>query len=58
MAMAMAKVSLDHAAASSVAANGGYRVVSIVPRLKAGVPVAEVTLMKGSKTKEVSAKLN
>jgi hypothetical protein len=57
-AMAAAKVPLDQAVASAVAANGGYRAVSITPRLTHGAPVAEVTLMKGAKVKQLTAKLD
>jgi hypothetical protein len=57
-AMATAKLPLDQSVASAVAANGGYRAVSVTPRLQGGAPVADVTLMKGAKVKKVTAKLN
>jgi hypothetical protein len=56
-AMAAATVSLDKAVASAVAANSGYRAVSAVPTLKGGEPIADITLMKGEETKEVTEKL-
>ena len=57
-AMAKAKVPLDQAVAGAVAANSGYRAVGVTPRLKGGVPVADVTLMKGAKVKKATAKLD
>jgi hypothetical protein len=57
-AMAKAKVPLDQAVANSVKANAGYRAVSVMPELKSGSPVAEITLMKGAEVKNVTAKLD
>lgn len=57
-AMAKAKRSLDAAASEAVKENKGYRVVSVMPALKDGHPVADVTLVKGSEWKTVSEKLD
>jgi hypothetical protein len=57
-AMAKAKRSLDAAAAEAVKENKGYRVVSVMPALKDGPPVADVTLVKGTEWKTVSEKLD
>lgn len=57
-AMAKAKRSLDAAASEAVKENKGYRVVSVMPALKDGHPVADVTLVKGADWKTVSEKLD
>jgi len=57
-AMAKAKRSLDTAAAEAVKENKGYRAVSVMPSLKDGQPVADVTLIKGTEWKTVSEKLD
>ena len=57
-AMAKAKRSLDAAASEAVKDNKGYRAVSVMPALKDGHPVADVTLVKGSEWKTVSEKLD
>ena len=57
-AMAKAKRSLDAAASEAVKENQGYRVVSVMPALKDGHPVADVTLVKGAEWKTVSEKLD
>ena len=57
-AMAKAKRSLDAAASEAVKENKGYRVVSVMPALKDGHPVAEVALVKGTEWKTVSEKLD
>jgi hypothetical protein len=57
-AMAKAKRSLDAAASEAVRENTGYRVVSVMPAVKDGHPVADVTLMKGNEWKTVSEKLD
>ena len=57
-AMANAKRSLDAAASDAVKDNKGYRVVSVMPALKDGHPVADVTLVKGAEWKTVSEKLD
>jgi uncharacterized membrane protein YkoI len=56
-AMAKAKRSLETAAATAAKANPGFRVVSVMPMLKDGHPVADVTLFKGEEWKTVSEKL-
>src|SRR3989442_15836564 len=50
-AMAKAKRSLDAAASEAVKENKGYRVVSVMPALKDGHSVADVTLVKGTEWK-------
>ena len=57
-AMAKAKRSLDAAASEAVKENKGYRVVSVMPALKDGHPVADVTLVRGEEWKTVSEKLD
>src|SRR5215470_9893994 len=56
-AMAKAKRSLEAAAAAAVKKNNGFRVVSVMPEMKDGHPVADVTLVKGEEWKTVSEKL-
>ena len=56
--MAKAKVSLERAILDAVTANSGYRAVSVEPTLKAGRPMAEITLMKGTDEKKVSRRLD
>jgi uncharacterized membrane protein YkoI len=57
-AMARAKRPLDAAASEAVKENKGYHAVSVMPALKDGHPVADVTLVKGSEWKTVSEKLD
>src|SRR5881409_3107608 len=57
-AMAKAKRSLDAVASEAVKENKGYRVVSVLPALKDGHPVADVTLVKGTEWKTVSERLD
>ncbi len=57
-AMAKAKRSLEAAAAEAVKEHTGYRVVSVMPALKEGHPVADVTLVKGTEWRTVSEKLD
>jgi hypothetical protein len=57
-AMAKAKRSLEAATSEAVKENQGYRVVSVMPGLKDGHPVADVTLVKGTEWKTVSEKLD
>ncbi len=57
-AMAKAKRSLDAVASEAVKENKGYRAVSVMPALKEGHPVADVTLVKGTEWKTVSEKLD
>lgn len=57
-AMDKAKVTLLTAADNAVKSNSGYRVVSILPQMKAGRPVADVTLVRGNAYKTVSQNLD
>ena len=57
-AMNKATVSLLAATEKAVKANSGYRAVSIVPELKAGHPVATVTLARAQEFKTVDEKLD
>ncbi len=57
-AMDKAKSTLLSAADNAVKSNSGYRVVSIFPQMKAGHPVADVTLLSGNAFKAVSEKLD
>lgn len=57
-AMTKAKVSLEKAVRDAVKANPGYRAVSVMPTLKAGRPVAEITVVKGTEAKKVSKQLD
>jgi len=56
--MAKAKRSLRAATDQATKENKGYRVVSVVPALKDGHPVAEVTMVRGREFKAVSEKLD
>ena len=58
VAMAKAKRSLGAAASEAVKENRGYRVVSVMPTVKDGHPIADVTLVKGADWKTVSEKLD
>jgi uncharacterized membrane protein YkoI len=57
-AIAKAKLSLRAATENAVKANKGFRAVSVMPSLKDGHPVAEITLVKGDEFKTVSEKLD
>ena len=57
-AMAKAKVPLLTSAETAVKANAGSRAVSIVPELKGGQALAEVTLVQGTAFKKVTEKLD
>jgi outer membrane lipoprotein-sorting protein len=57
-AMAKAKRSLSAAASEAVKENKGYRVVSVMPTVKDGHPVADVMLVKGTEWKTVTEKLD
>ena len=57
-AMVMAKSALKDAMKRAVAANPGYRAVSVEAKAKGGAPVAEVGLLKGDEWKTVTEKLN
>ena len=57
-AMAKAMVPLLTSAETAVKANAGSRAVSIVPELKGGQALAEVTLVQGTAFKKVTEKLD
>jgi hypothetical protein len=57
-AMAKAKSSLRAATEKAVKANKGFRAVSVMPSLKDGHPVAEITQVKDEEFKTVSEKLD
>ena len=57
-AMAKAKRSLSAAVGKAMAANPGYRAVSVEPSLDQGKPVATVVLENSTGTKTVSEKLD
>jgi hypothetical protein len=57
-AMAKAKVPLLTATETAVKANAGSRAVSIVPEMKNGQAMAEVTLLQGTAFKKVTEKLD
>jgi hypothetical protein len=56
--MAKAKVPLLTATETAVKANAGFRAVSVVPELKGGQAMAEVTLLQGTAFKKVTEKLD
>jgi hypothetical protein len=56
--VAKAKVPLLAAADTAVNENAGSRAVSIVPELKNGQAMAEVTLLTGNTFKKVTEKLD
>src|SRR2546426_7510167 len=57
-AMAKAKTPLGAAVDSAIKKNPGFRPVSVIPGLKDGHPVADVTLVKGDERKTVSERLD
>ena len=57
-AMSKATQSLLTATETAVKANSGFRAVSVVPEMKDGHPIAEVTLLQGSTFKKVTTKLD
>ena len=57
-AMAKAKTALGPAVDAAVKKNPGFRAVSVIPALKDGHPVADVTLMKGNEVKTDSEALD
>ena len=57
-AMAKAKTALGAAVDAAVKKNPGFRAVSVIPALKDGHPVADVTLMKGKEVKTDSEALD
>jgi uncharacterized membrane protein YkoI len=58
LAMTKAKLSLRAATERAVKASDGFRAVSVIPTLKDGQPVAEVTLVKGEEFKTVPVNLD
>jgi hypothetical protein len=57
-AMAKAKSSLTAVTKKALAANKGFRAVSVTPAMKNGHPAADVTLLKGDEFKAVSEGLD
>ncbi len=57
-AVGKAKRSLDAAVSEALKAHKGFRALSVMPELKDGHPVADVTLVKGTEWKTVSEKLD
>src|SRR5262249_31071755 len=57
-AMSHATYPLEKAVAQAIAANDGYRAISVAPLLFGKHPVAAVTLAKGAETKTVSQDLD
>lgn len=57
-ALSKATMSLRSAVDAAVKANAGYRAVSAMPAMKAGHPVAAITLAKGMAVKTVSQKMD
>ncbi len=57
-AMSKAKESLRAAVDKVLKGNSGYRAVGVIPAIKDGHPVAEVTLVMGNQWKTVSEKLD
>jgi hypothetical protein len=57
-ALAKAKLSLHAATLKAVKANKGFRAVSVIPSLKEGHPIAEITLVSNSTFKTVTGKLD
>jgi len=57
-AMAKAKTPLGAAVDGAVKKDPGFRPVSVIPGLKDGHPVADVTLIKGDNVKTVSERLD
>jgi len=57
-AMAKTKVPLLTATETAVKANAGSQAVSVVPELKGGQAMAEVTLLQGTAFKKVTEKLD
>ena len=57
-AMAEAKTALGAAVDAAVKKNPGFRPVSVIPALKDGHPVADVTLIKGDELKTASERLD
>ena len=57
-AMSKARKTLRAVTDEAVAANAGYRAVSVIPALRGGHPVAAVTLAKGDQFKVLSQRLD
>ena len=57
-AMGKAKSSLRVVTDSALKANSGFRAVSVMPTLKDGKPIAEVTVARGAEFKTVTQNLN
>ena len=57
-AMAKAKTPLQAAIDAAIKKNPGFRPVSVIPGLKDGHPVADVTLVKGDEFKTASERLD
>jgi len=57
-AMAKAKTPLAGAVDAAVKKNPGFRPVSVIPAVKDGHPVADVTLMKGEEVNTASERLD
>lgn len=57
-AMATATTSLLAATDAAVKSNAGFRAVSVLPQLRNGHPIAEITLLKGTNSKKVVEKLD
>ncbi len=56
--MAKAKRSLRAATETAIASNAGTRAVSIVPELKDGRPVGQITIQQGGNIKKIEAPLD
>ena len=57
-AMAKAKRSLGSATETAIASNAGARAVSIVPELKGGRPVGQITVQQGGNFKTIEVPLD
>jgi hypothetical protein len=57
-AMAKATISLIAAVDAAVKDNGGFRAVAILPDLRDGHAIAEITLLQGTTTKRVTQRLD
>ena len=57
-AMEKATISLLAATQKAVAANAGYKAVSITPEMKEGHPTADITLLQGETVKNITEKLD
>jgi hypothetical protein len=57
-AMEKATISLLAATQKAVAANAGYKAVSITPEMKEGHPTADITLLQGEAIEDLTEKLD